>query len=251
MLADDTLRILVVDDDPKIGRVLKNYLTDEGFAVSLALNGREMWRELAQQKVDLITLDLSLPGADGLSLTRDLRRKSDIPIIMMTGKGDPIDRVAGLEVGADDYITKPFHLREVLARIRTVLRRLDHQARSSAVAEGRQDPEKRVVYGFGDWTLDPHSREVRTADGKRVGLTSGEFNLLFAFVTHPNRVLSREFLLDTTKGIDCAPYDRSIDTQVGRLRKKLQASAGGTNPIETVRGAGYIMTAQVTKSAAR
>ncbi len=235
--------ILIVDDDRRIREMLAEYLTDEGFAVSLAENGQQMRAEMAAAEVDLILLDLKIPGEDGLTLLRALRRQSSVPVIMVTGKGEMLDRIVGLEVGADDYIAKPFHLREVLARIRAVLRRSVPASEPDAEASDAVMKSGRLA--FAGWTLDPRRRELRDARGAEVELTTGEFNLLLAFLQSPNRPLNRDQLMDKLRGQDWSPFDRSIDTQVGRLRKKIEADPKNPSLIKTVRGIGYVFTPEV------
>jgi len=240
------LHILVVDDDQRIRTMLRRYLTDEGFQVSEAGDGSVMRAALDKGQIDLVLLDLVMPGEDGLSLARQVRQRSDIPIIMLTGKGDLIDRVAGLEAGADDYIAKPFHLREVLARIRTVLRRGRSSTNPAAIG-GAVSSVAEDTLAFQGWRLDLVSRELRRPDGDLVALTTGEFDLLRAFARHPNRVLARDHLMNLVKGQDWAAYDRAVDAQVVRLRRKIEADP--TNPalIKTVRGAGYVFATTVSK----
>ena len=231
-------RILVVDDDPRLREMLRKYLEGEGFAVSLAGDGASM-RKALERPVDLILLDLVMPGEDGLTLAREVRARAQTPIIILSGKGDTIDRVVGLELGADDYIAKPFHLREVLARIKTVLRRSGTRAASPpAPAEG--------VLQFEDWRLDPARRELWNPAGDVVELTSSEFSLLVVFARHPQRVLTRDQIMDLTKGQDWSPLDRSIDNQVRRLRRKIETNPNAPRLIKTVRGAGYQFACAVT-----
>jgi two-component system, OmpR family, response regulator len=234
--------VLIVDDEPRIRTMLHRYLTGEGLKVSDAGDGAAMRAILEREAIDLVLLDLLMPGEDGLSLARHIRQHSDIPVIMLTGKGDLIDRVVGLEAGADDYITKPFELREVLARIRTVIRRTAPRATGTASAPPAAVSEALVFEG---WRLDLVRRELQRQDGAPVSLTAGEFELLRVFVSHPNRVLSREQLMDMVKGRDWAAYDRAIDTQVGRLRKKIEGDPGDPTLIKTVRGGGYVFAATV------
>jgi two-component system phosphate regulon response regulator OmpR len=239
--------ILIVDDDPQIRAVLKRYLISEGFRVSEAKNGVDMRTAMSLGPVDLVLLDLMMPGEDGLTLARASRQNSAVPIIIMTGKGEVIDRVAGLEAGADDYIVKPFHLREVLARIRTVLRRIpdaESAAGASSASSEPREPGGDVVM-FQGWRLDLLRRELHRPDGELVPLTTGEFDLLRAFVRSPNRVLSRDQLMDMVKGREWAAYDRTIDTQVVRLRRKIETDPGAPGLIKTVRGAGYIFATYV------
>jgi len=237
------LHLLVVDDDQRIRTMLRRYLTAEGFKVSEAADGAAMRAALDHVRTDLVLLDLMMPGEDGLSLARHVRQRSDIPIIMLTGKGDLIDRVAGLEAGADDYIAKPFHLREVLARIRTVLRR----GRSSVVPAVATETAAQETLVFQGWRLDLVGRELRRADGEIVPLTTGEFELLRAFAGHPNRVLARDQLMNLVKGQEWAAYDRAVDAQVVRLRRKIEADPSHPALIKTVRGAGYVFATAVTK----
>jgi len=189
-----------------------------------------------------------MPGEDGISLARFIRQQSEIPIIMLTGKGDLIDRVVGLETGADDYITKPFELREVLARIRTVIRRANASRRTPQLSSsGSATPENtNEVLVFEGWRFDVMRRELRRSTGELVALTAGEFDLLCVFVRRPNRVLNRDQLIDLVKGREWAAYDRGVDTQVMRLRKKIETDPSRPRLIKTVRGAGYVFTATVT-----
>ncbi len=240
--------ILIVDDDARIRTMLRRYLTDEGFAVSEAQDGAGARALMEREAVDLILLDLMMPGEDGLSIARHIRQVSQIPIIMLTGKGDVIDRVAGLEAGADDYVAKPFHLREVLARIRTVMRR--GGGREPAPAVVSQTPAGGAsadgIRHFEGWRLDFLKRELSRRNGEIVALTSGEFDLLGVFVSHPGRVLSRDQLMELAKGREWAAFDRAVDTQVGRLRKKIEVDPENPSLIKTVRGSGYIFAATVT-----
>jgi DNA-binding response OmpR family regulator len=228
--------ILVVDDDAQVRRMLKRCLEDEGYTVSEAEDQHGVETALAGG-VDLITLDLNLAGTDGLAIARSVRQNSSVPIIMITGKGDMIDRIVGLEVGADDYIAKPFHLREVLARVRSVLRRAAPQPASPA---GSAAPAGRLR--FDGFTLDLDRRELTGPEGDRRRLTSGEFDLLVLFATHAHRVLSRDQIMDLLKGHDWTPNDRSIDNQVARLRKVIEPDAVEPSLLKTVRGAGYTFT---------
>lgn len=242
------IHILVVDDDPRIRSMLRRYLTDEGFQVSEAEDGVSMRSALESQPANLVLLDLVLPGEDGFTLANYIRQRGSTPIIMLTGKDDLIDKVAGLEAGADDYIPKPFHLREVLARIRTVLRRSPSAIAPSPVAHAAQsaEPRERRMLCFEDWSLDLSKRELCRPDGTPVPLTTGEFDLLRAFLQNPNRVLDRDMLMDLVKGREWAAYDRSIDAQVVRLRKKIESDPSDPRLIKTVRGAGYLFAADVS-----
>jgi two-component system OmpR family response regulator len=230
--------ILIVDDHREIRDLVSRALTKEGFRVSTAADGKAMRKVLADGRIDLILLDLMLPGEDGLSLCRALRAESDIPIIMLTAKGDEVDRVIGLEMGADDYLPKPFGSRELIARIKAVLRR----GREPAAADRRHRPER---YRFDRWALDTGARELIRHDGVAVPLSTGEYDLLIALVERPQRVLSRDQLLDLARGRSAVGLDRSIDTQVSRLRKKLERDPGDPRIIKTVWGGGYMFTPTV------
>jgi DNA-binding response OmpR family regulator len=229
--------IVIVDDQPEICELVYNYLSGEGYRVSTANDGPSMRRIMQQYEVDLVLLDIQLPGDDGLSLARQLRAVSDIGIIILTGRGETVDRIIGLEMGADDYLPKPFHLRELLARVKSVLRR------ASARGEAGKAPPQSAV--FNGWKLDLTSRELKAPSGEEVRLTTGEFDLLAAFVGNANQVLSRDRLLDLARNRESGPFDRTIDVQVGRLRKKLEDDPQNPSLIKTVRGSGYIFTASV------
>ena len=233
--------ILIVDDDAKIRKMLRRSLEDEGYRVTEAADAEATHRQMAGGNIDLITLDLNLGHSDGLTLAREIRQKSNVPIIMITGKGDIIDRIVGLEIGADDYVAKPFHLREVLARVRSVLRRRETKTDTTAPASSADVQS----FGFDGWVLDISRRELVSADGSLCGLTTGEFALLAMFVSRPNRVLTRDQIMDHLKGNDWSPSDRSIDNQIARLRKKIELDPAAPRVIKTVRGAGYSFTAKV------
>jgi DNA-binding response OmpR family regulator len=233
-------RILVVDDDDQIRAILRTLLEGEGFEVKEARNGEELWEQIDDERVTLVTLDLGMPGEDGFSLAREIRRRRDVPIIMISGKTDDVDRIVGLELGADDYVTKPFNLREVLARVRAVLRRYEPQ-RPGLGGDGNG------TYAFEGWTFDATARRVTDASGASVDLTTAEFNLLALFVERPRRVLSRDQLLDLLKGIEWSPLDRSIDTLVARLRRKIETDPDHPNFVKTVRGVGYVFSVDVTR----
>lgn len=241
----EQLHILVVDDEPRIRSMLRRYLAGEGFSVSEAAEGAGMRAVLERETIHLVLLDLMMPGEDGLSLARQIRQRTEIPIIMLTGKGDLIDRVVGLEAGADDYITKPFELREVLARIRTIMRRAGARAMPKAAVSSAADAGEGEIFAFEGWRLDALKRQLRRPTGEIVPLTAGEFELLLVFARHPNRVLSRDQLMDLVKGREWAAYDRAIDTQIGRLRKKVEADPGTPLLIKTVRGGGYVFAVSV------
>lgn len=242
----ESLHVLVVDDEPRIRTMLRRYLVEEGFKVSDAADGAAMRSALERETIHIVLLDLMMPGEDGLSLARHIRQRSEIPIIMLTGKGDLIDRVVGLEAGADDYIVKPFELREILARIRTVMRRVSPRTASEVpVSSTAAEVAVGKIFMFDGWRLDLIRRELLRPTGDVVPLTAGEFELLRVFVHHPNRVLSRDQLMDLVKGREWAAYDRAVDTQVVRLRRKIEPDPSSPTLIKTVRGAGYIFAASV------
>jgi two-component system OmpR family response regulator len=232
--------ILIVDDEPDIRDLVQTYLTQQGYRTSTAENGEMLRSILSKEPVDLIILDLGLPGEDGLSLTRYLREHFDMPVIIVTGKGETVDRIIGLEVGADDYVAKPFDLRELLARIRSVLRRT-HQRPQRKTEKGRP------VVRFAGWQLDLGGHQLISPEGKEVPLTTGEFNLLSVLIHHPHRVLSRDELIELTHHREAGPFDRSIDVQIGRLRRKIEADPEHPALIKSVRAAGYIFTAPVER----
>lgn len=227
--------LLVVDDDARIRQMLARYFEEEGYRVSAAADGKAMRDALGRASVDLILLDLMLgPGESGLDLARELRARSDIPIIMLTGRDDVVDRIVGLEVGADDYIAKPFHLREVQARIKTVLRRRA-PARQDDTAAGAK-------LRFDGWELDTERRSLSRPDGSEVPLTTGEFEILAVLARHPGRVFSRDMLMDLTRGRSLEAFDRTIDAQIARLRKKVEADPKQPALVKSVRGVGYVFT---------
>jgi DNA-binding response OmpR family regulator len=225
--------ILVVDDDAQIRALLEEYLRDNGLRASVAANGSEMSRILADEAIDLVILDLRLAGEDGMAIARTLRDSSAIPIVMLTGVRDEADRVMGLELGADDYLTKPFSPRELLARIRTVLRR----TKGAALSQARE--RKVRAYRFAEFELNLRTRRLKHLDGRPVDLTNGEFNLLAALLGAPQRVLTRDQLLEASRVYDNEVYDRSIDVQVARLRRKMEADPSEPRFIVTERGVGY------------
>src|SRR5262245_61321406 len=234
---DPAPHILIVDDDRDIRELLSDYLARHGCRVEVAADGKAMFEALDAWRIDLVVLDLMLPGEDGLSLCRRLRTISDVPVIMLTAIGDEPDRVVGLELGADDYVSKPCYPRELLARIRAVLRRRTPSA--PAVAGER--------LAFNGFVLDVSSRTLVAPDGSTTELTSGEFDLLRVLVERPQQVLSREQLLDLTRGREAAPFDRSIDSQISRLRRKIEADPSQPALIKTVRNGGYSFVAPVEK----
>ena len=235
--------LLIVDDEAEIRLMLRRLFEREGFTVLEAKDGHELFAALNNSPVSLVTLDLRLGGEDGLELARQVRSKHNLPIVMISGKGDPIDRVVGLELGADDYISKPFHLREVLARVRAVLRRYEPSPEVSAPAAAKSGER----YRFADWLLDIPRRDLCSKAGVRQDLTTAEFNLLEIFVGRPARVLSRDNLMDLLKGVEWSPVDRTIDNLVGRLRKKIEVNPDSPELIKTVRGVGYVFTGEVVR----
>ena len=234
----DAPKVLIVDDDREIRDLLARFLRKHGLRVETVADGRVMARALKTGRFDLVVLDLMLPGEDGLSLCRHLRATSSLPVIMLTAVAEDTDRIVGLEIGADDYVTKPFNPRELLARIKAVLRRTGGAGRE--ISEG--------TLTFAGWRLAAAQRELRDPDGVLVPLTSGEFDLLLAFVERPERVLSRDQLLDLTKGRDALPFDRSIDVQLSRLRRKIEIDPQNPKLIKTVRGGGYMLTRPVRRA---
>ncbi|MGA7323714.1 MAG: response regulator [Rhodomicrobium sp.] len=236
-------RILIVDDDPEVRATLRAVLEPEGFSVTEAGTGTEMFAAINQALPDLITLDLSLGGEDGLKLAREVRSRSNVPIVMITAKGDTIDRVVGLEVGADDYIAKPFHLREVLARIRAVLRRYAHEPQPAP--QPGEEPGER--YEFESWVLDIAHRELTAPSGELCDLTTAEFELLAILVKRPGRVLSRDNIMDLLKGQDWSPLDRTIDGLIARLRRKIEPHNERPRLIKTVRSVGYAFGIEVRR----
>ena len=234
-------QILIVDDEAAIRKLLRKCLEKEGYRVHEAADGAEMSAILQSHEIDLVTLDLSLGAEDGLDIARELRATNPVPIIMVSGKGDLIDTVVGLEVGADDYISKPFELREVVARVRAVLRRYQ-----TASKPAEATAEQRHCFRFNNWTLDTSTRELLDDNNNVIAITTGEFDLLLLFVSTPRRVLSRDQIMDSLKGNEWAPNDRTIDNQVARLRKKLASGNSETPLIKTVRGTGYLFTAEVS-----
>jgi DNA-binding response OmpR family regulator len=231
--------ILIVDDDPRIRRLLQRYLETEGYRTYTAASGDEMRKKLSESLIDIVLLDVRLPDADGFSLVRELRALPNLGVIMVTGKSDPLDKILGLELGADDYVTKPFDERELLARVRSVLRRASEK---NSATEG--SPGGTLAY-FAGWQLDVPAQELTSPDGARVFLTTREFQLLAALVEHAQQVLSRDAILDLLAGRDWTPIDRSIDVLIGKLRKKLGDDAQQANLIKTVRGVGYKLASPV------
>ncbi len=234
-----TPHVLALDDDPAIRQLVCDYLSENDLRVTAVANGKEFDATLARETIDLVVLDLRLQGEDGMQIARRLREASAIPILMLTGRADEADRVMGLELGADDYLTKPFSQRELLARIRALLRRARAQATvAEAIAQVR-------AYRFGSWELNIGLRKLKSAQGKAVDLTNGKFSLLAAFVSSPQRILSREQLLDLSRLHNAEVYDRSIDVQILRLRRKIEDDPANPRFIKTERGAGYLFDAAV------
>lgn len=245
-------RILVVDDDPAIRGLVREYMTEHGIEVLCASGGQEMDRLLANETVDLVVLDVKMPGEDGFNLARMLRARSTLPIIMLTGQGHEVDRVLGLELGADDYVTKPFSPRELLARVRAVLRRHDlaasaavAAAAAAAGANGGGAAKEPRSYQFSGWSLATGTRKLTAPDGGKVDLTNGEYSLLVTFLRSPRAILSRDQLLEGSR-LHADIYDRSIDVQILRLRRKIEENANEPRLIRTERGAGYFFDADVT-----
>jgi two-component system OmpR family response regulator len=232
--------ILVVDDDSQIRQLAAKLLREHGHRVSLARDGREMWHALDTAAIDLVILDIMLPGGNGLDLCRELRARTQLPIIMVTALGSDTDRIVGLEIGADDYLAKPFNPRELLARINAVLRRAQ-----TSTGAARRDGH---LMTFDGWMLDTRRRELTNRDGIIVDLSTGESDLLVTFLDYPQRVLSRDQLMDSAKNRIATGYDRAIDIQVSRLRRKLDASEDGQAMIKTIRGTGYMFVPAVARS---
>jgi DNA-binding response OmpR family regulator len=272
--------IAVLDDEADIRELLASYLGSNGFRVSQHQSGAALMELMAADVPDLVLLDLGLPGEDGFAIARRLRERWNCGLVIVTGRGDAVDKVVGLEIGADDYVTKPFDLRELLARVKAVLRRTHGEAprttpapvlqagaeasrsQNHAAAQGvHQEPNQALVssanhggatvsgsgecFRFAGWLLDLRARRLLAPDGSEVALTSGEFDLLSVFLQHPGRVLSRDFLLERTRGREAAPFDRTIDVQIGRLRKKLEVDPQAPQILKSVRSAGYLLVPQV------
>jgi two-component system, OmpR family, response regulator len=237
-----TKHVTIVEDDPDVRAVLARSLGADGYRVTALESGAGIEGIISSDQVDLVILDIGLPDIDGLTITQQIRRYSDVAIIIVSGRGDLADRVVGLEIGADDYITKPFEPREIQARVRSVLRRGRRQDDA-----GPQGADRHECYGFGNWTLDATAQSLHDAEGRPIGLTSGEFRLLETMVTRSNRVLSRDQLMDACYGNNSPAFDRSIDVCIGRLRKKLLDDPRNPVIIRTVRNGGYIFSARVTR----
>jgi two-component system OmpR family response regulator len=235
---DSIDHILVVDDDAEIRGLLGEYLRKNGCKTTVVAEGKAMWTALARGKVDLIVLDLMLPGEDGLELCRKLRAESDTPVIMLTARGEETDRIVGLEIGADDYLAKPFSPRELLARIKSVLRRYRSLPRNLRAEEAR-------AIAFAGWRLDTVARHLLSPEGVVTSLSGAEFRMLRIFLGHPNHVLSRDQLMVLSHGREAEPFDRSIDNQVSRLRHRLGEDPADPRIIKTVRGEGYVLAVPV------
>ena len=230
--------ILVVDDDAETRNLLREYLQKNGYRVSAAADGPAMRAAMSVAQPDLVVLDVMLPGEDGLSLCRDLRAHNNVPVIMLTARGEETDRIVGLELGADDYVPKPFNPRELLARVKSVLRR-------TRSLPGNLRPDAAGEFRFSGWALDVATRDLTSPEGVVVPLSGTEFNLLRVFLAHPNRVLTRDQLIDLMLSRDAGPFDRAIDVQVSRLRHRLRDDAREPEIIKTVRGQGYVFAARV------
>jgi two-component system, OmpR family, response regulator len=231
-------RILIVDDDPEIRRLLVDYLAKNNFEAFAARDGREMWQGLERHAIDLVVLDLMLPDTDGLTLCRELRARSNLPVLMLTARGEETDRIIGIEMGADDYLVKPFSPRELLARIKTILRR-------TRALPPNLRPEPQRCLAFSGWRLDTATRVLTAPDDVVVSLSGGEYRLLRVLLEHPNRVLNRDQLVELIHGREAEPYDRAIDVQVSRLRQRLRDEGREPQLIQTVRGEGYVLASSV------
>jgi two-component system OmpR family response regulator len=238
-MKQDHLR--VVDDDAELRNLLREYLGQAGFRVTAVADGRQMQRALDAARFDLVILDVMLPGEDGLSLCRRLRAGSRIPILMLTARGDEVDRIVGLEMGADDYLSKPFNPRELLARVKSVLRR------AVSLPENLADEDVRR-FRFADWTLDTHTRQLRSPNGVVVDLSGAEYKLLRMLLEHPHRVLTRDQMLEFTQGREANAFDRAVDVQIGRLRRKLGDDPREPRLIKTVRNEGYVLSVPVERA---
>jgi len=238
--------ILVVDDDHGIRDLLGKFLVQHGYEAILAKNGQEMRLALERQPIDLIVLDIMMPGEDGMTLCRELRTNSTIPVIMLTAISEDIERILALELGADDYLSKPFNPRELLARVKAILRR----SAGVAAIHVQNVQNEQLCYRFEKWKLNKTARQLMSPEGMEISLSTGEFNLLLAFLERPNQVLSRDQLLDVTKNRSAAPFDRSIDIQISRLRHKIEEDHKNPSMIKTVRGGGYVLATTVEREVA-
>ena len=236
---DTPSTVLIVDDDRDIRSLLADYLEANGYRALAAADGTAMWKVLDEARPDLLVLDLNLPGDDGLTLCRKLRANSSLPVIMLTARSEPLDRILGLEMGADDYLAKPFEPRELFARIRSVLRR------TQALPPNMHRSEAKAMH-FSGWTLDLTARHLLSHEGVVVALSGAEFRMLKVFLDHPNRILNRDQLLELTQGREADPFDRSVDIQISRLRQKLGDDARTPTIIKTIRNEGYVLATTVT-----
>lgn len=237
----DLASVLLVEDDAEIGDLISRYLKANQIDVAVVMDGAAMDSAMARRHFDLLLLDLNLPGEDGLTICRRVRAERSLPIIIVTAQGDDIDKIVGLEMGADDYVAKPFNPRELLARIRSVLRRAPTNDRTT-------DSEGWQIYRFAGWSVNISAREVVAPAGTKIAMTGAEFDLLHALCEHPNRVLTRDQLINLTHGPTSGPFERSIDTLISRLRQKIELDAKTPKLIQTVRSEGYMFSAQVTRS---
>jgi two-component system OmpR family response regulator len=237
---DQLGKILVVDDDPDVRDIVERCLVDSGYRVWTCEDGSRVFDIVNEKGIDLAIVDLMLPDTDDLMLTRKLKEHSDIGVVILSGRGETTEKIIGLEIGADDYLSKPFEPRELLARVRSVLRRLGQDKTDSLSIESK-------IFSFDDWRLDLTARTLTSPKGTPVELSSGEFNLLRAFVEHPNRVLSRDQLLDLTHANDTPAFDRSVDVRVGRVRKKIEVDPQTPKFIKTIRNGGYMFAATVAR----
>jgi two-component system OmpR family response regulator len=248
MNVEQTVQILTVDDDANIRALISDFLSEYGYRVFAAANGPEMFSLLKKQNISLIILDIMMPGEDGFTLCRRLRMESKIPIIMLTAIGEDTDRIIGLELGADDYLTKPFNMRELLARIKAILRRSQVPSTEPEKTDtGNTTSNEYSSFHFEGWQVNTVTRSLISPQNKAVALSAGEYNLLLVLVEHPHRVLSRDLLLEYTRDRSAGPFDRSIDVQISRLRQKIEADPKNPIYIKTVRGGGYIFSAKVEK----
>lgn len=238
-MAADGRHLLIVDDDARVREMLSRFFEGEGYRVSVAADGTQMKSYLRHNEIDAVFLDLTLPGPqDGLDLAREIRLNSDVPIIMVTGRDDVVDRILGIELGADDYVAKPFHLRELHARLKSVLRRRNPQSLQ----------QQSEVFHFDGWSLDASRRRLLSDDNREIELTTGEFDMLVTFVRHPGRVLTRDFLMEATRTRRFDAFDRSIDTQIARLRRKIERDSRHPAIIKSVRGVGYVFASSIESS---
>ncbi|PHQ81225.1 MAG: DNA-binding response regulator [Coxiella sp. (in: Bacteria)] len=238
---NDAQHILIVDDDAGIRDLLGQFLEKHGFITSLADGGVEMWPLLEREPIQLIILDIMMPGKDGMTLCKEIRQKSQIPIIMLTAICEDVDRIVGLEMGADDYLSKPFNPRELLARVKAILRR---SGVTQAEAEDKPIKAPRI-FSFAGWSLNKVERRLYSPESTEISLSTGEYNLLLAFLERPHQVLSRDQLLDLTRNRAAGPYDRSVDIQISRLRHKIEENHKSPKIIKTVRGGGYVLSTEV------